>query len=218
MNRLGYDAMALGSGDFVIGWDMLQKRMTEAAFPMLSANVVLSETGALVGQPYIVKELTAEHKAAIIGLTDPDVVGFVRAIAGPPLRVLDAAETLRRYVDELSPQADVIILLSHLGFGEDQNLARQFPEIDIIVGGKSGHLFNPPIRPVPDGPIIAQAGSLGQNLGLVRLDFDARGNLLSWDGRLILLGPDSPDDPAMVEFLQPYRERLTPIAPNVETQ
>ena len=218
MNRLGYDAMALGSGDFVIGWDMLQKRMAEAAFPMLSANVVLSETGALVGQPYIVRELTAEHKAAIIGLTDPDVVGFARAIAGPPLRVLDPAETLRRYVDELSPQADVIILLSHLGFGEDQNLARQFPEIDIIVGGKSGHLFNPPIRPVPDGPIIAQAGSLGQNLGLVRLDFDVSGRLLDWDGRLILLGPESPDDPAMVEFLQPYWERLTPIAPTVETQ
>lgn len=218
MNQLGYDAMALGSGDFVIGWDMLQKRRSEAAFPMLSANVVLSDTGALVGQPYVVKELTSEHRVAIIGLTDPDVVGFMRAINGPPLRVLDAAETLRHYVDELSPQADVIILLSHLGFGEDQKLAHQFPEIDIIIGGKSGHLFNPPIRPEPNGPIIAQTGSLGQYLGLARLDFDAQGNLLNWDGRLILLGPDIPDDPAMVEFLQDYRERLTPIAPTVGVQ
>ena len=210
MNRLGYDGMTLGSGDFAIGWDMLQKRMAEAAFPMLSANVVLSDTGELVGQPYFIKDLTPEHKVALIGLTDPYVVDLMRIIHEREVKALDTVETLRRYVDEVSQEADIIVLLSHLGFDEDQELARQFPEIDIIVGGKSGHSFDPPTRPQPAGPVIAQTGTLGQRLGVARLDFDAQGNLVGWDGRLILLTPDVPDDPAMLEFLQSYKDRLAP--------
>ncbi len=212
MNRLGYDAMALGSGDFIIGWDILQKRMAEAAFPMLSANVVLSDTGALVGQPYVIKELTPEHKVAVIGLTDQDVLSLKQTIGGPPLRVLGATDTLRQYVDEVSSQADIIVVLSHLGFEEDQKLANLFPDVDAIIGGKSGHLFDPPIRPRPDGPVVVQAGSLGERLGMVRLDFDAQGHLVGWDGRLILLTPDVPDDPTMAEFLHQYDSRLTPVA------
>lgn len=208
MNQLAYDGMTLGSGDFVIGWDLLQKRMAEAKFPILSANVVLSDTGALIGRPYFIKELTPEHKVAVIGLTDPYVMTLTQAVNGPEVRVLDTTETLRRYVAEVSAQADIIVLLSHLGLDEDQILANQFPEIDIIIGGQSGHQLDPPIRPQPGGPVIAQAGSLGQRLGLARLDFDARGNLIGWDGQLIFLTPEVPEDPAIAQLLQRYKDLL----------
>ena len=213
MNLMGYDAMTLGSGDFAIGWDHLQDRMEMAQFPMLSANVVLSDTGELVGQPYIIKELTPEHRVAIIGLTDPYAADLLRAIRERPVRVLDSGETLRRYVDEVSGQADIIVLLSHLGFDRDQKLAQQFPEIDVIIGGKSGHLFDPPLRPYPSGPVIAQAASLGRRLGVVRLDFDDQGNLIQVDGHAITLGPDVPDDPKIDELLESYQHLIVPTPP-----
>ena len=215
MNLMGYDAMTLGSGDFVIGWDHLQDRMEMAQFPMLSANVVLSDTGELVGQPYIIKELTPEHRVAIIALTDPYAADLLRAIRERPVRVLDPVETARRYVDEVSQQADIILLLSHLGFDQDQKLAQQFPEIDVIIGGKSGHLFDPPIRPYPSGPVIAQAASLGKSLGVVRLDFDDQGNLIQSDGHPITLAPDVPDDPEMNKLLESYEHLIVPTPPPV---
>jgi len=204
MNLMAYDAMTLGSSDFSIGWDELGKRMAEAHFPILSANLVLTETGELVGQPYVVKELTAEHHVAIIGLTDSYVSDLLSAIRERPVGVLDPLETVRRYVGELSVQADIIIVLSHLGYDEDRELAKAVPEIDLIVGGKSGHIFDPPTRPFPTGAIIAQAGQLGQRLGEVRLDLDAGGNVLQWDGHAITLGAESPVDQPMIDLVRSY--------------
>jgi len=213
MNLMGYDAMTLGSGDFVIGWDRLRDRMEMAQFPMLSANVVLSDTGELVGQPYIIKELTPEHRVAIIGLTDPYAADVLRAIRERPVRVLDPVETARQYVDEVAGQADIILLLSHLGYDQDQGLAQQIHEIDAIIGGKSGHVFDPPLRPDPSGPVIAQVGSLGWRLGVVRLDFDDQGNLIQVDGHAITLGPDVPDDPEIDELLESYKHLIVPTPP-----
>lgn len=214
MNLMGYDAMTLGSGDFVIGMDLLRQRMQAARFPMLSANVILSDTGQLVGQPYVIKELTPENKVAIIGLTDPYVVDLVRAVRGPAVRVEDAVATVRRYVAEVSGQANIIIVLSHMGFDADQQLARQVSEIDVIVGGKSGHLLDPPVRPDPEGAVFVQAGSLGQRLGLVWLDFDEQGNIIQVYGHPIVLGPEASIDSEMIELLRSY-EHLLPPTPHV---
>lgn len=205
MNLMGYDAMTLGSGDFVIGWGNLRDRMESAQFPMLSTNVVLSDTGELVGRPYVIRELTPDHQVAIIGLTDSDAADTLRAVGERPVRVLDPVETAQRYVDEVSGQADIVLVLSHLGYDQDQMLAERVAGIDAIIGGKSGHLFDPPTRPLPSGPVIAQASSLGRRLGVVRLDFDDQGNLLRSDGHPILLGPDVADDPEMAELVDSYR-------------
>jgi 2',3'-cyclic-nucleotide 2'-phosphodiesterase (5'-nucleotidase family) len=179
--------------------------MELAQFPMLSANAVLSDTGELVAQPYVIRELTPDHRVAIIGLTDPDVTDLMRAIGERPMRVLDPVETAQRYVDEVSDKADIVIVLSHLGHDQDLVLAERVAGIDAIIGGKSGHLFDPPARPDPAGPVIAQAAALGRLLGVVRLDFDNQGNLLRSDGHPIVLGPDVADDPEMVELLDSYR-------------
>lgn len=210
MNLLGYQAMALGSGDFVIGLDTLRIRMKAAQFPMLSANAVFSDTGQLVGQPYVIDDLGQGHKAAIIGLTDPDVLGFLEAMNEPAVRVLDATETVRRYVQEVSGQADIIIVLSHMGLDFDQEVAKAVPGIDVIIGGKSGAVLNPANRVSPTGPVIAQAGSQGKYLGVLRLKFDGQGNLLGVEGGPVSLGSDIPDDPAMADLIERYSKQLGP--------
>ena len=50
MNRLGYDAMALGPADLALGLETLRARMAEAKFPMLSANAVVTGTEELGGE------------------------------------------------------------------------------------------------------------------------------------------------------------------------
>src|SRR5699024_10911607 len=41
----------------------------------------------------------------------------------------------------LKKETDIIVLLSHLGITEDEQIARKFPEIDVIIGGHTHHLL-----------------------------------------------------------------------------
>jgi 5'-nucleotidase len=69
--------------------------------------------------------------------------------------------------------ADVIICMSHSGVrepqsgpiteGDDVNLARAVPEIDVIVGGHTHTLMRTPV--IVNGTPIVQAGCYGQAVG-----------------------------------------------------
>src|SRR4029453_10243246 len=67
-NRMGYQAMAVGSFDLVGGMDTLLALQKRAKFPFLSANVVHTKTKSLFFKPYTILE-TAGVKIGVIGLT-----------------------------------------------------------------------------------------------------------------------------------------------------
>ena len=55
-------------------------------------------------------------------------------------------ETARDMVNELAPKTDLIILLSHLGYPKDVELAQNIPGVHIIVGDHTGlNLIKPPV-------------------------------------------------------------------------
>ena len=199
MNLLGYDAMVLGSEDFWLGLDVLRQRMEEAEFPILSANVVLAGTEQLFATPYVIKEI-ADHKVAIIGLTNQEAA----SAADGDIVVLDPLETLRDLMDEVSEEADVVIVLSHLGKEVDLQIAGEVQGIDLIVGGQSRDVLHPPLWVEASGTVIAQAGYQGQRIGVVSLEIDSQGKVAGHQGEVVLLGPDFADDPEMKAFLDQY--------------
>ncbi len=197
MNLLNYDAMALGDRDFSLGLEDLRQRIAEAEFPILSANAMLTATGELFAKPYAIKGI-GEHKAAIIGLTNPKAALMA---GGGSITVLDPFETARRYLAELGEEADIVIVLSNLGLKEDKRLASEVEGIDLIVGGNSRTVLNPPLRIGPTGTIIVQAGYHGEWVGKVELSIDEKGKVTSYKGKTVLLGPDFADDPEMRTLL-----------------
>jgi 2',3'-cyclic-nucleotide 2'-phosphodiesterase (5'-nucleotidase family) len=215
MNAMSYDAMALGSGDFLVGLDTLRERMSAARFPMLSANAVMSDTGQLIGQPYVLKDLGSGYSAAIVGLTDGDVEGFMAATHAPAIRVLDPIETTKRCLNEIGSKANVIIVLSHLGTEADRELAEMVPGVDVIVGGKSEAVLEP-AKVDGSETVVVQAGSQGKYLGIARVRFDSQGVVVSVEGEPLALGEDVPDDPAMVKLIEDYTREVGPI-PTTET-
>ncbi|WP_079908366.1 bifunctional UDP-sugar hydrolase/5'-nucleotidase [Paenibacillus sp. 32352] len=79
---------------------------------------------------------------------------------------------IRHWVQQLRPQVDVLILMSHLGLSTDQRIAGGIPGIDVILGGHSHHLLEQPLR--IGGTLVCGAGKFGQYIGVVDLQLDPR--------------------------------------------
>src|SRR5207244_7074999 len=138
MNRMGYDAQALGNHDFDWGPDVLRARAGEARFPFLAANVVDGASGQPAGfaTPFIVKDLGLA-RVAVLGMANPGTPAISKPANVKGLRFLSAADAVAKYLPELRQKADVVVVLSHLGTDEDRALARGCPGIDVLVGGHS---------------------------------------------------------------------------------
>jgi 2',3'-cyclic-nucleotide 2'-phosphodiesterase (5'-nucleotidase family) len=74
-------------------------------------------------------------------------------------------------VKELQPKTDLIILLSHLGYPKDVELAQTVSGIHFIIGSHTGINFpHPPI--INNKTIILQTGPKGMYAGRLDLTFD----------------------------------------------
>jgi 5'-nucleotidase / UDP-sugar diphosphatase len=197
MNRLGYDAMALGPGDLALGLAALRARMAEAKFPMLSANAVVTGTEELVAQPYAVRML-AGHRVAVVGLSGGKGTAEIR--------VRDPLAAAQKIVPEARIEADIVILLSHAGQMIDQQIADQIPGIAAIVSGGDGARQTAWESAVTGAPVFhadqAMPGHAGRMLGVGKLNFDAGGQLTSQEWQQFPLNPGIADDPAMAAWVQ----------------
>ena len=203
MNLLGYDAMALGPKELSLGLDVLRQRLAEAEFPMLSANVVLSDTGELLAAPYVIQEIGG-FRVAIIGLTRVPKkvpVGF---------QLLDPAETAARYVSELADQADTIVLLTNVKYTQALPLVRTVPGIHLLVAAAPDVNPQQAVR-MPDTGTLAVAAEApiqrhtGRWVGklVVTVGSDGRLALESWQA--VSLAKSFADDPEMAALLESYQ-------------
>jgi 5'-nucleotidase/UDP-sugar diphosphatase len=187
MNVAGYDAWTLGNHEFDWGQEVLRARIAQAQFPVLAANVIDASSGQVwdAVQPYTIVQ-AGGARVAILGLCYPDTPAINKPENVTGLDFRGAVETVRRYLPEIEEKADLIVVLSHLGFDGDQALARAVDGIDVIAGGHS-HIFLD--RPsVINGTLIVQAGAKGQVLGRLDLTLDmATGKVTHSGGSQVLL-------------------------------
>jgi len=222
MPMLGYQAMAVGNHEFDDGPANLAKFIDAVGLPVLSANIDASADPDLAGKIAASTVLDVDgEQVGIIGLTTDttptssspgDTVSFGAYVA-----------SLEPVIAELEAQGiNKIILLSHIGYADDQTLAAAIDGIDVIVGGHSHTLLSntaeeasgpyPTVVNAPDGNpvLIVQDGAYGKYLGNLEVTFDADGIASSWQGDPILLDASVAEDAdvlAMVaKMAQPLEE------------
>ncbi len=234
MHRALYRVMALGNHEFDLGPGPLAEFLRGARFKAVSANLDLSREPRLKGlvAPYAVVTVGGE-RIGVIGLTTPDT----REIAnpGPTVEFLDPYESAQKAVYELLAKGvNKIIVLSHLGYGEDQKLARRLVGVQVIVGGHSHTLLGQfphkelsPLGPYPtvvrnpEGKevLVVQAWEWGKVVGVLRLTFDAKGELLAYQGEALLMTPGvAPEDPLAKEALLAYAQPVRALMGQVIAQ
>jgi len=208
MDRLGYDALTVGQGELRLGSERLLEIGDLADFPFLSANLTRGEGGPLLVQPYSLLQVDG-HRVAIIGVTSPEATD-IHQLEDGEVGVLDPIESVRQRVAAVKDQAEVIVVLSYLGLESDQDLAQQVEGIDLIVGGRSGENLVPPVQNEVTGTVIVQAGKRGEWLGIIDLELDHRGRIVSFQGRNQVLEESIPEDPQLADWLRSVLPTPTP--------
>lgn len=158
LNRAGYDGWLLGAVDLDRTSEALTGGLRQTRFPVLGANLHRPDTGRFLFQvqPYTVLRRQGV-RIGIIGVSAGDG-GVLRG---------DPGAAAWYYAPLLREQADVVVLLTHLGFEADSLLAVSVPGIDVIVDGALS-----PSREIPqrvNGVLICGNESGGGRLGRMDL-------------------------------------------------
>lgn len=170
MNTLAYDLVTIGNNEGIgNSKKQLEHLYDQATFEVVLANLEDPKTQTLPDfcQAYKIMTTKEGTKLGFIGLTAPFPLTYNPN--GWTIKQVEAV--LPQLITEVAPQCDVLILLSHLGIDTDFMIAANYPEIQVILGSRTHHLFK-------DGEKInhvqlAAAGKYGQYIGEVHLFVDA---------------------------------------------
>jgi 2',3'-cyclic-nucleotide 2'-phosphodiesterase (5'-nucleotidase family) len=167
MRRLGYRAMAMGNREFHYFRWVQRWREQEREFPLLACNLEDLRMPQWGWRRYLRFPWNG-LRVAVIGATPVQYPLGSRWERLTGFRFLDPLRCIPPLVEELRPQADALLLLSHLGLQSDLQLAELGLPIDLILGGHS-HDLTP--EPVWRGKVpVVQGGANGRFLGELRLD------------------------------------------------
>ncbi len=192
MQRIGYDAAALGNHEFDFRSDGLA-RIVEAGLAggsiprLLLSNIEfdpedpgddalarLFDDGVLQRSAVIERNGLRVGLFGILGVHAAGVSSYAR-----PATFSDPVAAAHEMVETLAAAgAEVIVCLSHGGVwrpsaedpwrGEDVELARLVPGIDVVIGGHSHTPLPEPI--LVDGRPVVQAGADGRFVGALELE------------------------------------------------
>lgn len=220
MNTVCFDAFTLGNHEFDKGdtglkafLDLLRKGACKT--PVLSANVQFGAGSAL--QPtrapgYVSPSTVVERDGQKIGIVGLTIAQKTKASSSPDADTTFQDETAaaQREIDALrAKNVNKIILLSHIGYDYDKQVAARLSGVDVVVGGDSHTLLGPdalrttgvgsPAGAYPtritdkDGkPVcVVQAWEYAQVVGELKVSFNAQGEVTQCAGTPHVLMGDS---------------------------
>ena len=201
MNAAAYDAGALGNHEFDYGLKNMLRLVERAKFPILAANV----SGAEKLRPYV---LFAPPKVpcriAVIGVITAGTPQVTTPGATKGLKFSDPVPVVRAVLSEV--EADLFIVVSHLGRDDEVRLAKEVKGLALIVGG---HSHTPYVQKVGD-TLLLQTEGQGVTLGRVDLDLDPNGwKVVRAEGKLLPVDPKATvPDPKVQEVVARYAKDL----------
>ena len=226
MLEMGYDVVTIGNHEYDYGPDLLATYLQAAGYPRAAANTALLATNTLppAGHPLLdvgikkihVQTLDNGLTLGFLGLMGKDAIQV--APYSEPVEFTDQHTAARAAVEELKEAgADIIIAITHSGVEEDREMARDLPEIDIIVGGHCHTALNKPI--LEGSTIILQTGAYLEHLGILEVAYDpGTGNLRVRNGQtphLLPLDHKVHEDEAMSALVDAYTQELNALIVNM---
>ena len=135
MNQVGFSGSTLGNHDFDVC--SLARLTGLSNFRYICANIQTDDSTGIRTVPSQVFDVEG-LKVGVLGAVQlgPQGVPSTHPDNLHGLHFLPPMETVGQY-EPLSRQCDVTILLSHLGYQDDVEVAKRYPWLDLIIGGHS---------------------------------------------------------------------------------
>ena len=226
MISMGYDAMAIGNHEFEFGESVIAWEKNRAPFPVLGANMFYAGTDHPFAQAHAIVERDGV-RIGVIGIMGQDAATAIIPSYIDELDVLEAAEPVRRSVEELRDEVDLIVLLTHQGktapmqtdaesepllhrdIDADIALAGAVEGIDVLFGGHADAGTPEPVIQPETGTLIMQTYGQGTHLGFLQLVIDKKTNeIKSHDGKLIPVESSKlTPDPVVAGKIKDYRAK-----------
>lgn len=186
MNKLGFNAYVPGNHDLSYETTVTRDILNSGKFVVLGANLDVATDDYVKPKPYENFTMPNGIRVTVLGLCGGHFLGNNSGLKlNSPGKAIAAHKQLR-------DSCDAFVLLTHVGTATDKKLANQFGElIDVIVGGHSHTMINPPA--VENRVLIAQtADGYGKPdyLGVIRLTFDAKGKVTDKQGEVLTVDGD----------------------------
>lgn len=247
LSLAGMDGAVLGNHEFDLGAKNLFEKIDNwSTFPQLAGNYAWDNPppGAVnpdgrslrdVIQPYAIYDVKG-LKVGVIGMGNTSTITSIFE-GGNNLgfRPLDDQSALDGWVRLLRPQVDVIVVVSHLGLDEDEDLTASQVEldpnenfaketlqgVDLILGGHL-HIVTDPPKLIPNddlghNTILVHSGAFAKFVG--RLDVvvkvgennavpELRSRITSFSFDNIPVNGNIPEDPEVAGLMWPYSVKI----------
>ncbi|MDW8105257.1 MAG: metallophosphoesterase, partial [Armatimonadota bacterium] len=124
MSELGYDAMTVGNREFHFTEVGFVTTLQRARFPVLCANIRTRGEARLPVQPYVILQ-TPVGRVGIFGLTVPMITERMLSQHVSAYVFDEPVQRGSELAEELRPQVDLLIALTHIGLPQDVRLAQR---------------------------------------------------------------------------------------------
>ncbi|MEI9814842.1 MAG: bifunctional metallophosphatase/5'-nucleotidase [Acidobacteriota bacterium] len=225
LNALRLDAMELGNHEFDRGPAALAAFVRGAQFPVLAANLNVENEPLLRGKIARSTVITrGGERIGIVGGITPTLA--TTSNPGPTIGLYDLASSLQTEIDALTAAGiNKIVLLTHVGYGPEQELARTLRNVDVIVGGHSHTLLGTttaPGWPASQGPyptvvenpehgktLVVQSWEGERVMGRLQVTFDEQGRVTRWGTtQPVAVDESVPEDPAAKALAEAFQKPI----------
>ena len=175
MNYLAPDVVTLGNHEFDYGLPHLLFLEKVANFPIVNANLYIKGYNKRLMKPYLIIP-KAGFDLMFIGIITDKVIDSVKkdALISSFISLEDASREVGIITDAYkNDDIDLTVLLTHIGFDSDIELAKMLkPEwgVDMIIGGHSHTVLEQPAS--VNNILIAQAGVGTHHIGRFDIEVD----------------------------------------------
>ena len=202
LGMIKIDAIAPGDQDFNLGRDFL----VNSDLPLISPSLYNPDTRSYMFQNYLIKE-AGNLKIALTSLISPGLFALFPDSLREQIGIEPPEASWKRFGPLLKEKADLIIVISHMGYDKDIEFLHKTAGIDILISGHSQVLLEEP--ETINESILLAPGKNGEHLGLLRLEIDSTGNIIGRTHEMIPLIAENVGESSEVrQLIEEYDDLL----------
>ena len=198
---MDYAAANIGHREAQLSLAQLRELRGKSPVPLLSANLLDASTRQPVFETHRILKNPA--RVAIVGVVDPR--GFLEPL-GEGLVVEKMETALGNLLPKLKAAADFIVLLAFTDEATMHALAREFYEIDIILGGNVSQPAQKLER--ENRSVILYTANQSRAVGTLSLQLVAPHQMKVNSGEVALVSDKIPEDAAIRQLAAEYRAEI----------